>query len=68
MTAWVLVISMFSPGGEFIKKYTEGPIDSHAECESRRREFRAQPDLLGVKIRTLCIRLDKSTTYSQDKV
>lgn len=59
MIQWVLVISMFSPSGEFIKKYTEGPIGSKKECLARRTEFSNQPDLYGVQIKTQCIKVKK---------
>ena len=52
MIHWVLVISMFGPNGEFLKKYTEGPINSEKECLARKTEFSRQPDLFVVQIKT----------------
>ena len=56
MIQWVLVISMFGPNGEFLKKYTEGPINSEKECLARKTEFSRQPDLFGVQIKTQCLK------------
>ena len=56
MVQWVLVISMFVPNGEFLKKYTEGPINSEKECLARKTEFSRQPDLFGVQIKTRCLK------------
>lgn len=56
---WVLVISMFSPGGEFIQKYKEGPIKSEKECIARKSEFNNQPDLLGIQFKIKCVKIKK---------
>ena len=57
MIKWVLVISIFSPHGEFLRKYTEGPILSQQACEARRMEFRELPTLMGEKIKAQCLRI-----------
>ena len=57
MIQWVLVISMFSPSGEFIKKYTEGPIGSKKECIARKKELNDTPNLMSLKITGKCVRL-----------
>jgi hypothetical protein len=56
---WILVISMFGPSGEFLKKYTEGPVNSEKECLARRTEFSSQPDLFGVQIKTQCLKVEE---------
>ena len=61
MIQWVLVISMFSPSGEFIKKYTEGPIGSKKECIARKTEVSNQPNLYGVQIKTQCLKIKKKS-------
>jgi hypothetical protein len=56
---WVLVISMFSPSGEFMKKYSEGPIKSAKECVARKTELNNQPDLFGVQFKVQCLKVKK---------
>jgi hypothetical protein len=53
---WILVISMFSPGGELIREYREGPIESRKECVARTKEFKATPDLYGILMKAHCIK------------
>lgn len=59
MMYWVLVISMFSPSGEFMQKYKEGPIQSKKECVARQGEFNNQPDLYGIQFKTQCVKVKK---------
>lgn len=56
---WVLVISMFSPSGDFIQKHKEGPIKSEKECIARKSEFNNQPDLYGIQFKTQCVKVKK---------
>jgi hypothetical protein len=56
---WILVISMFGPSGEFLKKYTEGPVNSEKECLARKTEFSRQVDLFGVQIKTQCLKVEE---------
>ena len=53
---WILVISMFSPSGELIREYKEGPIESRKECIARTKEFKATPDLYGIQMKAHCIK------------
>lgn len=61
---WVLVISLFSPSGEFMQKYNEGPIKSKKECIARLNDFNKQPDLFGVQFKTQCVKVKKEPNYS----
>ena len=56
---WILVISMFSPSGEFMQKYNEGPIKTEKECIARKTEFSKQPDLLGIQFKIQCLKVKK---------
>jgi hypothetical protein len=47
---------MFSPGGELIREYREGPIESRKECIARTKEFKATPDLYGILMKAHCIK------------
>jgi hypothetical protein len=53
---WILVISMYSPAGELIREYKEGPIASGKECIARTKEFKAAPDLYGILMKAHCIK------------
>ena len=61
---WVLVISLFSPSGEFIQKYKEGPIQSKKECITRLNDFNNQPDLFGIQFKTQCVKVKKEPNYA----
>jgi hypothetical protein len=59
MIQWVLVISMFSPGGDFIRKYTEGPLNSKQSCVTRLKEIQKDPNLYGLTYKLQCVKLKK---------
>jgi len=63
MTEWVLIIAMFSPGGDFIDKYAEGPIATKAECVSRQQALK--PTGLQVQLKGLCVTKDHWTGKKQ---
>ena len=47
---------MYSPAGELIREYREGPIASGKECIARTKEFKAAPDLYGILMKAHCIK------------
>jgi hypothetical protein len=57
MLTWILVISTFSPGGDLVNTYKEGPIESKKECIARKKELNDIPNLMNLKITGKCVRL-----------
>ena len=57
MLTWVLVISMFTPGGDLVNTYKEGPIESRKECIARKKELNDSSTLMGLKLKGKCVRL-----------
>jgi hypothetical protein len=56
MNEWVLIIAMFSPGGDFVDKYAEGPIASRAECVSRQQALKSTSGQ--VQLKGVCVTKD----------
>ena len=54
-SSWILLIMMYSPGGDFIDKYAEGPIATQKQCEIRRASVNGTKDSLGITHRGICI-------------
>jgi hypothetical protein len=54
---WVLVISIFTPGGDLVNTYQEGPIESKTECIARKKELNDTQNVMSLKITGKCIRL-----------
>ena len=57
MTAWVLVIFMFSPGGDFLGK-AGVPMSDSASCQKAVREIAQIRDPMQVQLKTLCVTKD----------
>lgn len=52
---WVLIIAMYSPGGDFMSKRHEF-VESRRMCEAQRQEInQREPNPLGVKERAVCV-------------
>jgi len=54
---WVLVISTFTPGGDLVNTYQEGPIESKKECIARKKELNNPTDLMGLKLKGKCVKM-----------
>jgi|APGre2960657404_1045060.scaffolds.fasta_scaffold972629_1 hypothetical protein len=54
---WVLVISTFTPGGDLVSEYKEGPFQSKKECIASKKELNNPPALMGLKFKGKCVRL-----------
>jgi hypothetical protein len=57
MLTWVLVISIFTPGGDLVNTYQEGPIESKKECIARKKELNDTPNVMSLKITGKCVKL-----------
>ena len=58
MIAWVLVISTFTPGGDLVSEYKEGPMQSKKECIARKEELNNSNALMGLKIKGKCVKMN----------
>jgi hypothetical protein len=58
MIAWVLVISTFTPGGDLVSEYKEGPFQSKKECIARKEELNNSTSLMGLKIKGKCVKMN----------
>ena len=54
MTAWVLVIFMFSPGGDFLGKVGV-PYQDSASCQKAVRDIAQVKDPMQVQLKTMCV-------------
>ena len=52
---WVLIVAMFSPGGDFIGKIVEGPF-SKTECIEKKNKLK--PTVFDVQLKGLCVTKD----------
>ena len=52
--AWVLIIAMYSPGGEFIGKEVV-PKDTKVTCEQEKDRINSTDDFAHVKRRAICV-------------
>lgn len=59
----MLIVSLYSPGGELIRKYDEGPINTKSQCVTRLKEIQKSPDLYGLKYKLQCVRIKKEHDY-----
>lgn len=64
MIQWMLVVSLFSPGGDFISKTNVGPIGNKQECIDRKTELLKSPDLYDVKIKAKCVKIKREPKYA----
>jgi hypothetical protein len=55
--SWVLIIAMFSPGGDFINKSTV-KFQSKQECEAVKMQLPILDSPMGVKHKGLCVTRD----------
>lgn len=58
MIAWVLVISTFTPGGDLVSTYKEGPIQSKKECIALKKELNDKPNLMDLKFKGKCVKVN----------
>jgi hypothetical protein len=58
MIAWVLVISTFTPGGDLVSEYKEGPFQSKKECIASKKELNNPPALMGLKFKGKCVKMN----------
>ena len=52
--AWVLIIAMYSPGGDFIGKEVI-PKDTKVTCEQEKDRINSTDDFAHVKRRAICV-------------
>jgi hypothetical protein len=57
MNSWILIIAMFSPGGDFIDKRTLA-FNSKKDCEAARMQVARSDSPMGVKHKGLCVTSD----------
>jgi hypothetical protein len=60
MNSWILIIAMFSPGGDFINK-TPVEFQSQKECEAVRIQLSVLDSPMGVKHKGVCVTRDHWT-------
>ena len=60
MNSWILIIAMFSPGGDFINKT---PIEFHSQkdCEAVKIQLSVLDSPMGVKHKGVCVTRDHWT-------
>ena len=58
MIAWVLVISTFTPGGDLVSTYKEGPIQTKKECIALKQELNDTSTLMGLKVKGKCVKVN----------
>ena len=49
MDAWILIIALFSPTGEWQTQYAEGPLKTEQECKQRAKELKYDRTKLIIK-------------------
>jgi len=54
MNSWILIIAMYSPGGDFINKSTLS-FTNKTECEAVRKQLPALDSPLHVRHKGLCV-------------
>lgn len=59
MFKYFVMVSLFSPGGDFIQKYTEGPLNTQQSCVTRLKEIKKDPNLYGLKYKLQCVKVKK---------
>jgi hypothetical protein len=64
MIQWMLMVSLFSPGGDFISKTNVGPMNSKQLCIDRKNELLQSPEFFDLKIKARCIKIKKEANYS----
>jgi hypothetical protein len=64
MIKYLLVISLYSPGGDFIQKYAEGPLNTKDACVQRLKEIKKHPNLYGLNHKMQCIHYKGSNVYA----
>lgn len=52
---WMLIVALFSPGGDFIGKFVDGPF-TKAECVEKKNKLK--PTALNVQLKGLCVTKD----------
>jgi len=55
--SWVLIIALFSPEGEFVEKYAEGPM-SKTRCEQQVTELNQINTRVTYQFRSICVTRD----------
>jgi hypothetical protein len=58
MITWVLLISTFTPGGDLVSEYKEGPFQSKKECIASKKELNNPPALMGLKFKGKCVKMN----------
>jgi hypothetical protein len=64
MNAWVLIIAMSSPGGDFIDKRTV-EFKTRQDCEAVRVQLSNLDTPMGIKHKGLCVTMDHWTGKKQ---
>lgn len=65
MIKYILIISIFSPGGDHIRNYESGPFDTSSECIKKLKEVKGSPNLYGLNFRLQCVKNKKESLYVQ---
>ena len=60
MNSWILIVAMFSPGGDFINK-TPVKFQSQKECEAVKVQLSVLDSPMGVKHKGVCVTQDHWT-------
>ena len=60
MNAWILIIAMYSPGGDYMDKTTL-EFNTQKDCESVRAQLAILDTPLGVKHKGICVTKDHWT-------
>jgi hypothetical protein len=60
MNSWILIIAMFSPGGDFINK-TPIEFPSQKDCEAVKVQLSVLDSPMGVKHKGVCVTRDHWT-------
>ena len=61
MFKYFVMVSLFSPGGDFIKKYTDGPLNTKQGCVNRLKEIQKDPNLYGLTYKLQCVKVKKES-------
>lgn len=54
---WVLIIALFTPGGDFVSKDTQ-LFRTQAECVSAKEQVNSRVDFMGLRYKGLCVTKD----------
>ena len=57
MIEWILIVYMLSPQGEFMSKYSHGPL-TKIECQQQVQELKNIRGTAGQKFKGLCVTRD----------